>query len=56
MTKDYNNILSNKKIEEEFNRICDECKKKDESVLQNLIISSYKICNSCKLSKTLFPV
>ena len=36
--------------------ICEECKKEDKSVSQNLIINSYKICNSCKVSKTLFPV
>tara|TARA_B100001250_G_scaffold214965_1_gene184449 strand:+ start:653 stop:784 length:132 start_codon:yes stop_codon:yes gene_type:complete len=36
--------------------ICEECKKEDESVNSNLIIMGYKICNSCKLSKTIFPV
>ena len=36
--------------------ICEECKKEDKSVSQNLIINGYKICNSCKVSKTLFPV
>ena len=36
--------------------ICEECKKEDESVLQNLIMHGYKICDSCKLSKTIFPV
>ena len=36
--------------------ICEACKKEDESVSQNLIINGYKICNSCKVSKTLFPV
>ena len=36
--------------------ICEECKKEDESVSQNLIMNGYKICNSCKVSKTLFPV
>tara|TARA_Y100001958_G_C20667784_1_gene188447 strand:+ start:286 stop:450 length:165 start_codon:yes stop_codon:yes gene_type:complete len=36
--------------------ICEECKKEDISVKSNLIISSYKICDSCKLSKTIFPV
>ena len=34
----------------------EECKKEDESVSQNLIMNGYKICNSCKVSKTLFPV
>ena len=36
--------------------ICEECKKEDESVNSNLIITGYKVCNSCKLSKTIFPV
>ena len=36
--------------------ICEECKKEDESVKPNLIITGYKICDSCKLSKTIFPV
>ena len=36
--------------------ICEECKKEDESVFQNLIMNGYKICNSCKVSKTLFPI
>ena len=40
----------------ELDDICEECKKEDESVSQNLIINGYKICNSCKVSKTLFPV
>ena len=40
----------------ELNNICDECKKKDESVLQNLILTSYKLCSSCRVSKTIFPI
>ena len=36
------------------NNICEECKKKDESVKQNLIMHGFKFCNSCKLSKTIF--
>ena len=35
---------------------CEECKKEDESVRSNFITISYKICDSCKLSKTIFPV
>ena len=41
---------------EELNNVCEECKKEDESVLQNLIMHSYKICNSCNLSKRIFPI
>ena len=36
--------------------ICEECRKEDESVKQNLIMHSYKICNSCNLDKTIFPI
>jgi hypothetical protein len=39
----------------ELNNICDECKKEDESVSQNLILTSYKLCSSCRVSKTIFP-
>ena len=36
--------------------ICDECKDKNESVSQNLILTGFKICNSCRISKTIFPI
>jgi len=42
--------------EKELNEVCEECEKQEESVRQNLIMHGYKICNSCKLSKTLFPI
>ena len=41
---------------EEINNLCEECNNEDESVSQNLILSGFKICNSCKLSKTIFPI
>ena len=48
------------KIEEnnlkELNDICEECQKEDESVSQNLILMGFKICKSCRLSKTVFPI
>ena len=50
---DYN---SDKLDNEELNDICDECEKKDETVTQNLILMGYKLCNSCRISKTLFPL
>ena len=40
----------------ELNNICDECQKEDESVSQNLILTSYKLCSSCRVSKTIFPI
>ena len=39
-----------------LDNICEECKKEDDSVKQNLIMHSYKICNSCNLAKTIFPI
>jgi len=41
---------------DELNDICDECKNEDETVTQNLILTGYKLCNSCRTSKTLFPL
>ena len=39
----------------ELDDICDECKQEDESVSQNLILTGFKICKSCRVSKTIFP-
>ena len=39
-----------------INNICEECKNEDESVRQNLIMHGFKICNSCNLAKTIFPI
>ncbi len=41
---------------EDLDNICDECKEKDESVSQNLILTGFKICKSCRISKTIFPI
>ena len=41
---------------EDLNNICDECKDKHESVFQNLILTGFKICKSCRVSKTIFPL
>jgi len=41
---------------EDLNNICDECKQEDESVSQNLILTGFKICKSCRISKTIFPI
>tara|TARA_Y100001949_G_C15801522_1_gene249409 strand:- start:269 stop:424 length:156 start_codon:yes stop_codon:yes gene_type:complete len=45
-----------KEDSKEINNICEECKKEDESVSQNLILTGFKICESCRLSKTVFPI
>ena len=46
----------NQKDLDEFNNKCEECKKYHESVSQNLILTGFKICKSCRVSKTIFPI
>ena len=41
---------------EEIDNFCEECKKEDESTSQNLILIGFKICKSCRISKTIFPI
>tara|TARA_B100001057_G_C22159214_1_gene684943 strand:- start:199 stop:360 length:162 start_codon:yes stop_codon:yes gene_type:complete len=45
-----------KKDLDDLDNICDECKKEHESVTQNLILTGFKICKSCRVSKTIFPI
>tara|TARA_X000000368_G_scaffold115793_1_gene90281 strand:- start:663 stop:830 length:168 start_codon:yes stop_codon:yes gene_type:complete len=52
--KDIKNL--NQKDLDEFNNICEECKKEHDSVSQNLILTGFKICKSCRVSKTIFPI
>ena len=47
---------NDKTFSTELDDICDECKNKDESVSQNLILTGFKICKSCRVSKTIFPI
>tara|TARA_B100000902_G_scaffold385602_1_gene427189 strand:+ start:1722 stop:1874 length:153 start_codon:yes stop_codon:yes gene_type:complete len=50
-------MIDEKEInEKELDDICDECNDKDESVSQNLILTGFKICKSCRISKTIFPI
>ena len=52
-------MTDDKEIEKnlkDLDDICDECKEQDESVSQNLILTGYKLCNSCRVSKTIFPI
>ena len=49
-----NNKTENNK--KELDNICEECKNENESVSQNLIMYGYKICESCRTSKTIFPI
>ena len=56
MTKNNDNYEIKEKDLKEFNNYCEECKKEDVSVSQNLILTGFKTCNSCKTSKTIFPI
>ena len=40
----------------DLDNICDECKKKEDSVFHNLILTGFKVCKSCRVSKTISPV
>ena len=53
MIKDIN---QDKIKENDLDDICEECKKEDNSVTENLILTGYKLCKSCRTSKTLFPI
>ena len=49
-------IKKDKIIEKELDDVCEECKKEDNSVTENLILTGFKLCKSCRISKTLFPI
>ena len=53
MTED-NNV--NEKDLKDFDNICEECKKEEETVFQNLVLTGFKLCKSCRTSKTIFPI
>ena len=55
MTSDIDD-QNNTDILNDLNDICDECNNKDESVSQNLILTGFKLCKSCRVSKTIFPI
>ena len=55
MTEENSKISKNTEVNDELNEVCDECKNQDESVTQNLILTGFKICKSCRVSKTIFP-
>ena len=56
MTKDFDDQNNNDEEVLQLDNFCEECKKEDLSVSQNLILTGFKTCNSCKLSKTIFPI
>ena len=49
-------IDKNKITESELDDICEECKNVDKSVTENLMLTGYKLCKSCRISKTIFPL
>ena len=53
-------MIDKKNIKEkdlkDLDDICDECNDEHESVSQNLILTGFKICKSCRISKTIFPI
>ncbi len=55
MTKNNNDNIYEKN-KDDLNNICDECKDEHKSVSQNLILTGFKICESCRVSKTIFPL
>ena len=55
MTNEFEDNELKEKDLKDLNNICEECKKEDESVSQNLILTGFKICKSCRTSKTIFP-
>ena len=55
MTKDLDNDHKDKNSND-LNNICEDCRNEDESVFQNLIMTGFKLCKSCMVSKTIFPL
>ena len=56
MTKEFEDKTLKEKDLKALNNKCEECKLIDESVSQNLILTGFKICKSCRISKTVFPL
>lgn len=53
--KDQKDLMQHTEISD-LDNLCEVCKKKDKSVTQYLILTGYKICKSCWISKTIFPI
>jgi len=56
MTKEFKDNDAKETDLKKLDNICEECSKKDESVNENLILTGFKICKSCRVSKTVFPI
>lgn len=41
---------------ENLDCICEDCLNESDQVLSNLVMYGYKICESCRISKTIFPI
>ena len=50
------NFIFPQENEKDFKKFKDECKEKDESVIHNFVLTGFKICKSCRVSKTIFPI
>ena len=55
MTNKFEDKELKEKDLKDLNNMCEECKKEDDSVSQNLVLTGFKICKSCRISKTIFP-
>ena len=56
MTREYKDNILNDLNSEDLDNKCDECNENCESVFHNLILTGFKICKSCRVSKTIFPI
>jgi hypothetical protein len=56
MTEEIDEVIPKEEDIKDLDDVCDECKKIDESVSQNLILTGFKICKSCRVSKNIFPI
>ena len=56
MTKDFDDQTINNEEILQLDNFCEECKNEDLSVSQNLILTGFKVCNSFKTSKTIYPI
>ena len=52
----YQKLLSKNNQDSIIVEKCEKCGAKHDSVHANFLLYGFKICQSCKLSETLFPV
>jgi len=56
MTKEFEDKTLKEKDLKDLKDLNNFCEKEDETVSQNLILTGFKICKSCRVAKTIFPV